>query len=710
MRKLVCIISALLIINNVSAQVYPQRVYENGKVGYKLSDKWVASPVYEYGSEFRNGFALVRLDGKFGFIDSTGNLIVKCLYNSCTLYDDNGIATGKIGDTKYYLDKEGNAFRSLEELNAVAVLKSSEYKKKAANYSVGDYTPTLDQTGKWGYKQFGEWVIQPRFEAAEEFSDGLAAVLLGGKWGYIGKNGTSYIPFKYEQGCVFVDGLARVKLYDKWGFIDKSGATVIPFKYAMAADYSNGLARVSYNGKNGFIDKTGEWFDSEEDMMQTFSAFARNYVERDINEWQKKGKYEKIAHWQARVTDNNRKARIDSLVASAKSAFIEKEGKKVKQEYELVDYDSETEVFLVYDKRFGNLLVPVPIQEAASFDNNFNRIVREDEYIVDGDNLRLASARFILPGGRTYAYNNNTALSFSTLDIDYNFEPVNFDTSNIKDDKNNSNKVLASRQVTAGPADVDINIPQNHNVNDSTFVLIIANEDYKFVSTVPFAKNDGHIFEQYCHKTLGIPSNHIHRQEDATLGTFMNEVDWITNIAKVYDGNAHLMVYYAGHGIPDESTRDSFLLPVDGTGSNTKTAYKLSELYSKLNEYPTASTIVFLDACFSGAQRNGTMLASARGVAIKPKAEKPEGKMIILSAASADETAYPFYDKGHGLFSYYLFKKLQESKGTATIGELSDYIKENVSRQSIVLNSKSQTPSVNVSSEFSDDWYYLKLL
>ena len=307
-------------------------------------------------------------------------------------------------------------------------------------------------------------------------------------------------------------------------------------------------------------------------------------------------------------------------------------------------------------------------------------------------------------------YNNNTALSFSTLDIDYNFEPVNFDTSNIKDDKNNSNKVLASRQVTAGPADVDINIPQNHNVNDSTFVLIIANEDYKFVSTVPFAKNDGHIFEQYCHKTLGIPSNHIHRQEDATLGTFMNEVDWITNIAKVYDGNAHLMVYYAGHGIPDESTRDSFLLPVDGTGSNTKTAYKLSELYSKLNEYPTASTIVFLDACFSGAQRNGTMLASARGVAIKPKAEKPEGKMIILSAASADETAYPFYDKGHGLFSYYLFKKLQESKGTATIGELSDYIKENVSRQSIVLNSKSQTPSVNVSSEFSDDWYYLKLL
>ncbi|MBQ7272835.1 MAG: WG repeat-containing protein [Bacteroidales bacterium] len=707
MDKFVAILLALVLSINALAQDYPQRVNENGKVGYKLSGKWIASPVYEYGSEFRNGFAMVRLDGKFGFIDDKGNIVVKCLYNSCTLYDENGVATGKIGETRYYLDKNGNAFRSMDELKAAAILKSSDYKNKANNYSVGDYTPTLDESGKWGYKQFGEWVIKPRFDAAGDFADGLAAVSLGGKWGYIGKNGSSSIPFKYEQGGVFVDGLARVKLYGKWGFIDKSGATVIPFKYAMAADFSNGLAHVSYNGKNGYIDKTGEWFDSEEEMMQTFSAFARHFVEADINQWQKKGKYEKMAQWQKRVTDRNRKARIDSLVSVARENFIASESKKIRLDYSIVDYDSESEVFLVHDKRFGNLLVPVPIREAEKFENSFSEITRKDVYCVNGDNLGLREAKFVTPYGRTYKYNNTASLSFASLDIDYNFEAVNFEEEAPKASR--GSQTIASANLRVGQSDVDQKIPDTHTINDNTFALIITNENYKFVSQVPYAINDGRVFEEYCVKTLGLPKDHIHRAEDATFGMVMGEMDWITNIAKVYKGKARIMVYYAGHGIPDESTRDAYLLPVDGTGSNTSTAIKLSSIYSRLNDNPTESTVVFLDACFSGAQRNGQMLAQARGVAIKAKAERPSGTMVVFSAASGDETAYPYKEKGHGLFSYFLMKKIQETRGEATLGELAAYISENVSQQAIVQNAKSQTPTVVPSAEIGDKWKNIKL-
>ena len=312
-----------------------------------------------------------------------------------------------------------------------------------------------------------------------------------------------------------------------------------------------------------------------------------------------------------------------------------------------------------------------------------------------------------MPSGKSYSYNNTASLAFAQVDIDYNFEAVNFEVE--EQAPQQGNQAIASRTVSAGNSDVDVKIPDTHFVNDKAFALIISNENYKFVSKVPFAIADGKTFEEYCLKTLGIPKDHIHRQQDASLGTLMGEFDWISNISRVFGSDAKILVYYAGHGIPDESSRDAYLLPVDGTGSNTKTADKLSDLYARLGEHPTKSTVVFLDACFSGAQRNGQMLASARGVAIKAKAGKPSGNMIVFSAASGDETAYPFNEKGHGMFSYYLLKKLQETRGDVTLGDLSDYIAENVSRQAIIQNSKSQTPTTVPADGIAGSWKDIKL-
>ena len=706
MKRFFCIVLLLTTSISVFAQRMPERVFQDGRVGYKLSGKWVVSPVYEFGSEFRNGFAMVKLDGKFGFIDSNGKLVIDCKYDACSLFDENGVATGKINDSRFYFDRKGNVFNSLEELQAAVKLASEEYRQKQ-KYAVSDYSPTLDPSGKWGYKQFGEWVIKPRFDEAGGFNDGLAAVMLGGKWGYIGKDGSNAIPFKYEFAGPMSDGLARVKLYGKWGFIDKIGTTVIPLKYALATDFSDGLAQVVFNGKNGFIDKTGVWFDSAEEMMQTFSAYARHFIETDINQWQKKGKYEKMTQWQNRVTEKNRQARIDSLLGIAQDRFIKTESKKLKLDYQIVDYDSESEVFLVHDTRFGNLLVPVPISEAELFEESFKAVRREDTYCINGDNLGLKEALFITPYDKTYQYNNTASLSFASIDIDYTFEAVSFEDEALH--QKSGNQFIASKNVKVGLSDVDQKIPDTHSVNDSTFALIIANENYKFVSHVPYALNDGKVFEEYCSKTLGLPKDHIHRAEDATYGMMMGEMDWISSIAQVYKGRARIIVYYAGHGLPDDATRDAYLLPVDGAGSNTSTAIKLSDVYSKLNANPTESTVVFLDACFSGAQRNGQMLAQARGVAIKPKAARPTGNMVVFSAASGDETAYPYNDKGHGLFSYFLLKKLQETRGDVSLGELASYISENVSQQAIVQNAKSQTPTVVPSVELGPQWMDIKL-
>ena len=62
------------------------------------------------------------------------------------------------------------------------------------------------------------------------------------------------------------------------------------------------------------------------------------------------------------------------------------------------------------------------------------------------------------------------------------------------------------------------------------------------------------------------------------------------------------------------------------------------------------------------------------------------------------------------MFTYYLLKKLQESGGDVTLGELSDYVRSEVRKQSIVSNSKMQTPTVTASPAMHDSWQTLQLV
>ena len=250
---------------------------------------------------------------------------------------------------------------------------------------------------------------------------------------------------------------------------------------------------------------------------------------------------------------------------------------------------------------------------------------------------------------------------------------------------------------------VDENIPVTNQKSSKTFAVIIANENYQSVASVPFALNDGNIFREYCLKTLGIPEKQIKYVPNATGNQIKAQVNWLQTICEVFE-DAQIIFYYAGHGIPDESSRTAYLLPIDGIGTDISTGYKLDDLYSALGNIPAKNVTVFMDACFSGSKREQGMLASARGVAIKAKSGMPQGNMVVFSAAQGDETAYPNNEEKHGMFTYFLLKKLQETKGDVTLHELGEYIKTNVSQQSILLNGKSQTPCVIPSASLSASW------
>ena len=258
-------------------------------------------------------------------------------------------------------------------------------------------------------------------------------------------------------------------------------------------------------------------------------------------------------------------------------------------------------------------------------------------------------------------------------------------------------------QLAMMTSEVDRNIPVVKSKNPNAFVLIIANEHYSQVASVPYALNDGNIFREYCIKTLGIGEKHIKYLSDATGNQIKAGVNWLANLTEAFD-NPQIIVYYAGHGIPDESNKSAYLLPVDGSGTDVTTGYKLDDLYATLGNMPASRVAVFMDACFSGSKREDGMLASARGVALKAKSGSPQGNMVVFSAAQGDETAYPDREQQHGLFTYYLLKKLQETQGDITLKALGDYITKEVSRQSLIVNSKKQTPTVTASYTLGSDW------
>ncbi len=445
--------------------------------------------------------------------------------------------------------------------------------------------------------------------------------------------------------------------------------------------------------------------------IPSFTTFAKAFVEKEINAWQRKDDYETLTEYQKRVTEDNRQQKIGELIKQAEADFIRTYSPYVDwNSMRLEKYDAENEVFLIETAQWGNLLLPIPRtnNEARMFESQWNNVkIVEPQFFIADDRLALAEVSFRTPNGKVYRYSNQASLNYQATEIDYNFAPV--DMSDVQamsaSHTPRPSANISTQKVSVGKSDVDINIPQTKNRNEKRFAVIIANENYRRESTVQFANNDGSTFRQYCIRTLGMPEKNVHYVADATYNDMKAELDWVNTVARAYEGEAEILFYYAGHGVPDEETKTAYLLPVDGYGSNVTTGYSLAKLYENLSAMPAQSVTVFLDACFSGSKRDGQVMASsARGVAIKANSGEPKGNMVVITAATGNETAYPYQEKKHGLFTYFLLKKLQETKGKVSYAELVEYIRSEVSKKSIVENNKSQTPTLIPSAEVGENW------
>ena len=434
-------------------------------------------------------------------------------------------------------------------------------------------------------------------------------------------------------------------------------------------------------------------------IVKSFSYFAFDMVNSRMADWQKKKDYETAEQWRERVTSENREKKLNEVIANVRKNFIAAYTTN-SLKGTLGVYDTDYGTYPVNIDGLGRIYAKVPAEDADLFKGYWNQIQLVPKYGVIDDQLALLSCEFKL-GDKVYqsasSYSNDGSNEFLA-----NLPPLEFDL------KGGSAAKKANSQLEVVDNALDINIPETNEENKKTFAVIIGNENYERVTKVQYALNDAKVFASYCRKTLGLPKDNIRIYRDATYGTMLSALDDIKSIASAFEGDLNVIFYYAGHGVPSESDKTAYLLPVDASGQHTEVCLSTKRLYDTLDGLHAKRVLVFMDACFSGAQRGEGMLASARGVALKVKQDAPKGNMVVFSAATGDETAYPYKEKGHGLFTYYLLKKLQDTKGDVTLGELSDYVNKEVRRQSVVINHKSQSPTVVPAAGMSD-WTSIKL-
>jgi hypothetical protein len=152
----------------------------------------------------------ISIDGSWGYIDTTGTLVIEATYEE-TAHFSEGIA---------------------------AVRKN----------------------GRVGYIDFaGVWMVPPSFEEGLSFSEGMAAVSLNGKWGYINALGQLSIEPDFDNAQQFSEGLAAVAVEGFWGYLDQYGNWVVAARFNRAGPYSNGIAQVELNEQMGYIDRQGNW-------------------------------------------------------------------------------------------------------------------------------------------------------------------------------------------------------------------------------------------------------------------------------------------------------------------------------------------------------------------------------------------------------------------------------------------------------------------
>lgn len=233
-------------------------------------------------SSFNNHLFLVEVNGKWGYMNEEGKLVIEAVYDNGMDFN-GGYASVTKGKQFLVINIRG------EETVVEGAIDVKEFSEGLA--------PARKSDKKFGFVDTeGKWAVPAKFETVGYFSDGLAwAKTADGKLGYINKTGEWVIKPEFEAGKEFdpVSGLARVKKGEQWGYVDQNGKFLTFSDTESYGDFSEGLADGKKGGLRGFYNNKGEWV--IEPVFQGVRDFHNGYAAAKQNDkWgliDKKGKW-----------------------------------------------------------------------------------------------------------------------------------------------------------------------------------------------------------------------------------------------------------------------------------------------------------------------------------------------------------------------------------------------------------------------------------
>lgn len=233
----------------------------------------------------------------------------------------------------------------------------------------------------------------------------------------------------------------------------------------------------------------------------------------------------------------------------------------------------------------------------------------------------------------------------------------------------------------------------------ATVAVIIGNRDYqKGVPLVHYALNDAKAMRQFVTEGLGVPTENVIYEEDATKGV-MEGIFRSQLHGRVEPGKTDVFVYFSGHGIPDEN-RSAQLLPVDARPNTASvTGYPRDTMLSQIAALNPRTMTVVMDSCFSGTAKDGEALTDVKAILPEAKSAAVPANGLLISASSGNQTSWMDDETGMSLLTLNLLDGLSggaDANGDKAITstELGGFLRDRVNRAALRLHQQPQQPEV----------------
>jgi hypothetical protein len=254
--------------------------------------------------------------------------------------------------------------------------------------------------------------------------------------------------------------------------------------------------------------------------------------------------------------------------------------------------------------------------------------------------------------------------------------------------------------------DVDVPPPSGKKAGKYDIAVVIGNRDYApHADNVDFALRDAGVMKEYLTTLMGFDPRNILYYENANLSQFFNLFGTrdeprgkLADYVKA--GESRVFIYYAGHGVPDVDSGESYFVPVGAEINRIKVnGYRQRTLYDNLSQLGAKSITLVLEASFSGMTQTGSLVKGISGLMKIPQKTTSTSDLILITSCANDQVSSWYPEKQHGLFTYYFLKGLRgeadnNGDGTITVAEMKAWLSENVHYMARRLTGKIQTPLI----------------